>query len=233
MIPLRDDQPSFSTPFINYFLIGLNVVVFLWELSVGHRTLTVFLFQFGVVPQHTLAVLTGQSYDSPATAILPLFTSMFLHASFLHVAGNMLFLWIFGDNVEDYLGHFRYLVFYLGSGLAADLSHILLNASSRVPSVGASGAIAGVMGAYFILYPRARVLTWFPPIFLFHVPAWLMLGYWFVGNFLSGTLTSIAETTQTSAGGVAFWAHVGGFVAGVLMIKVFPERPHRYRYGAW
>jgi hypothetical protein len=236
MIPLRDDQPSFSTPFINYFLIVLNLLVFLWELSVGmhsHGALNAFLVEFGVVPQHTLAVLTGQSYDSAATAILPLFTSMFLHASFLHVAGNMLFLWIFGDNVEDYLGHFRYLVFYLGSGLAADLSHILLNSSSRVPSVGASGAIAGVLGAYFILYPRARVLTWFPPIFLFHVPAWLMLGYWFVGNFLSGTATSIAETTQTSGGGVAFWAHVGGFVAGVLMIKIFPERPQRHRYGAW
>ena len=157
---------------------------------------------------------------------------MFLHASFLHVAGNMLFLWIFGDNVEDYLGHFRYLVFYLVSGLAADFTHILLNANSRVPSVGASGAIAGVLGAYFILYPHARVLTWFPPIFLFHVPAWLMLGYWFVEQFLSGAATAIAETHQTT-GGVAFWAHVGGFVAGVLMIKMFSERPHRYRYGTW
>jgi membrane associated rhomboid family serine protease len=157
---------------------------------------------------------------------------MFLHASFLHVGGNMLFLWIFGDNVEDYLGHFRYLLFYLVSGLAAEVTHILLNINSRVPSIGASGAIAGVMGAYFILYPRARVLTWFPPIFLFHVPAWLMLGYWFLINFLSGTATSIAESTQAS-GGVAFWAHVGGFVAGMLMVKVFSERPHRYRYGTW
>lgn len=232
MIPLRDDQPSFSTPFINYFLIVLNVMVFLWELSVSHRVLGVFLAEFGVVPRHTLAVLTGQSYDGPATAILPLFTSLFLHASFLHVAGNMLFLWIFGDNVEDHLGHFRYLLFYLVSGLAADVTHILLNANSRVPSVGASGAIAGVMGAYFILYPRARVLTWFPPIFFFHVPAWLMLGYWFLGQFLSGTATSIAETSQTS-GGIAFWAHVGGFVSGVLMIKILPERPQRYRYGTW
>jgi membrane associated rhomboid family serine protease len=235
MIPLRDDQPTFSTPFINYFLILVNVLVFLGELSVGMQSrgaLNAFLMEFGVVPRHTLAVLTGHSYDGAATAILPLFTSMFLHASFLHVAGNMLFLWIFGDNVEDYLGHFTYLVFYLGSGLAADFTHILLNANSRVPSVGASGAIAGVMGAYFILYPRARVLTWFPPIFLFHVPAWLMLGYWFVGQFLMGASTAIAETHQTT-GGIAFWAHVGGFVAGVVMIKVFSERPHRYRYGTW
>ena len=235
MIPLRDDQPAFSTPFINYFLIVVNLLVFVWELSVGMQSrgaLNAFLVEFGVVPRHTLAVLTGHSSGSVATAVLPLFTSMFLHASFLHVAGNMLFLWIFGDNVEDYIGHFRYLVFYLVSGLAADVTHILLNANSRIPSVGASGAIAGVMGAYFILYPRARVLTWFPPIFLFHVPAWLMLGYWFVAQFLSGAATSIAETHQTT-GGVAFWAHVGGFVAGVLMIKVFSERPHRYRYGTW
>src|ERR1035438_7149646 len=157
---------------------------------------------------------------------------MFLHASFLHVGGNMLFLWIFGYKVAYSLRQFRYLLFYLVSGLAAEVTHILLNAHSSVPSIGASGAIAGVMGAYFILYPRARVLVWFPPIFLFHVPAWLMLGYWFLINFLSGTATSIAESTQAS-GGVAFWAHVGGFVAGMLMVKVFSERPHRYRYGSW
>jgi|SRR5208282_4820756 len=232
MIPLRDDQPTFSTPFINYFLIVANLLVYLWGLSVSNHALNSFRAEFGVVPHHTLAVLTGHSHDAAATAILPLFTSMFLHVNFWHVAGNMLFLWIFGDNVEDYLGHFAYLIFYLLSGLAAGVTHILINQGSRVPSVGASGAIAGVMGAYFILYPRARVLIWFPPIFLFHVPAWLMLGYWFVLNFLSGTVTAIAETSQTS-GGIAFWAHVGGFVAGVVMINVFRERPHRYRYGTW
>src|ERR1700730_1928690 len=223
MIPLRDDQPTFSTPFVNYFLIALNVVVFFWELSVSHRALNSLMFEFGVVPHHTLAVLAGQSPDGPATAVLPLFTSLFLHASFLHVAGNMLFLWIFGDNVEDYIGHFQYLVFYLVSGVAAGATHILLNQASPIPSVGASGAIAGVMGAYFILYP---------PIFLFHVPAWLMLGYWFLGNFLSGFATEIAETSQTS-GGIAFWAHVGGVGAGVIMIRLFGERPQRYRYGTW
>ena len=235
MIPLRDDQPSFSTPFINYFLIVLNVLVFFWEFSIeiqSQRALNAVLMDFAVVPHHQIAALTGHSYDSPIAGILPLFTSMFLHASWLHVAGNMLFLWIFGDNIEDYLGHFRYLLFYLTGGVIAGVTHILLNASSRVPSVGASGAIAGVMGAYFILYPRARVLTWFPPIFFFYVPAWLMLGYWFFAQFLSGTVTSIAETTQTT-GGIAFWAHVGGFVAGVVMIKIFRERPHRYRYGTW
>lgn len=235
MIPLRDDQPCFSTPFINYFLIVLNVLVFLWELSVGmqsSRALNAFIGEFGVVPRHTVAVLTGHSYESPVTALLPLFTSMFLHGGFFHVTGNMLFLWIFGDNVEDYLGHFRYLLFYLVSGIVAALSQIILNPSSAIPTVGASGAIAGVLGAYFILYPKARVLVWFPPIFFFHVPAWLMLGYWFLVQFFSGTAASIAVTSQTT-GGIAFWAHVGGFVAGVLMIKVFSERPQRYRYGAW
>jgi membrane associated rhomboid family serine protease len=232
MIPLRDDQPTFSTPFVNYFLIALNVMVFVWELSLSPRALNSFMMTFGVVPRHELAVVTGHSYDPVATAVVPLLASLFLHASWLHVGGNMLFLWIFGDNVEDHLGHFTYLVFYLLSGLAAGVTHILLNQGSRIPSVGASGAIAGVMGAYFILYPKARVLVWFPPIFFFHVPAWLMLGYWFVMNFLSGTATAVAETSQ-SQGGIAFWAHVGGFVAGVVMVNIFPERRHRYRYGTW
>ncbi len=227
MIPLRDDQPTFSTPFINYFLIVLNVLVFVWELSIGmqsHRALNSVMFEFGVVPHHALAVLVGQSPDGLVTAVLPLFTSMFLHASFLHVAGNMLALWIFGDNVEDYLGHFGYLLFYLGCGLAGGVTHILLNLNSKLPTVGASGAIAGVMGAYFILYPRARVLTWFFVLILW-LPAWLVLGYWFLLQFLL--------VPQVAATGVAVWAHLGGFAAGVVMIKVFPERPHRYRYGTW
>jgi membrane associated rhomboid family serine protease len=232
MIPLRDDQPIFSTPFVNYFLIVANVMVFLWELSVSYQALHSFTMEFGVVPAHTMAVLTGHAHEPLAAAILPLFTATFLHASFLHVGGNMLFLWIFGDNIEDHLGHFSYLVFYLLCGAAGWMAHVLVNQSSVLPGYGASGAIFGVMGGYFILYPKARVLIYFPPIFFFHVPAWLMLGYWFVGNFLSGTATAIAETSQTS-GGIAFWAHVGGFVAGVIMINLFRERPHRYRYGTW
>jgi len=235
MIPLRDDQPCFSTPFINYFLIALNVLVFLFELSVGFQSkgqLNALIFQFGVVPRIEVGLLTGTPTFAPLAALVPVLTSMFLHASWPHIIGNMWVLWIFGDNIEDHLGHFRYLVFYLLSGMAASFAHIVLNSSSRIPSVGASGAIAGVMGAYFVLYPRARVLVWFPPIFLFHIPAWLMLGYWFFSQFVSGAATSIAETTQSS-GGIAFWAHVGGFVAGILMIKLFPERPQRYRYGAW
>jgi membrane associated rhomboid family serine protease len=227
MIPLRDDQPTFSTPFVNYFLIALNIVIFLWEWSLetqNHRALNSFLVQFGVVPHHMLAVLSGHSSDPVVAGILPLFTSMFLHGSFLHVAGNMLFLWIFGDNVEDHLGHFNYLVFYLLSGVAAAITHILLNLNSRLPTVGASGAIAGVMGAYFILYPRARVLTWFF-VFVLWLPAWLVLGYWFLLQFFA--------VPEIAATGVAVWAHLGGFAAGVILIKIFPERSHRYRYGTW
>jgi membrane associated rhomboid family serine protease len=160
---------------------------------------------------------------------------MFLHGSWLHIIGNMWVLWIFGDNIEDYLGHFPYLIFYLACGIAASVAHILLNLDSRVPSVGASGAIAGVMGAYFVLYPRARVLTIVPLIIIFTfwwLPAWIVLGYWFLLQLLSGAATSIAVTGQ-SGPGIAFWAHVGGFVAGILLIKLMPQRPNRTRYGAY
>ena len=235
MIPIRDDTPRFSTPFVTYFIIALNTAVFLLELSVGaqsHRDLNRLIYEFGVVPGHFERVLAAWPASSLAGLLLPILTSMFLHGSWLHIIGNMWVLWIFGDNIEDYLGHFTYLLFYLVSGFAAALAHILLNAGSNVPSVGASGAIAGVMGAYFVLYPRSRVLVWFPPIFFFHLPAWLVLGYWFFVQFLSGAATSIAVTSQTT-GGIAFWAHVGGFVAGIILIKVLPERPRRYRYAAW
>src|SRR5580704_9312579 len=220
MIPIRDDTPRFSTPFVTYFIIALNTVVFLFELSVGghgHRALNSLMYHFGVVPLHFERALTGASSVSLSGSFLPLLTSMFLHASWLHLIGNMWFLWIFGDNIEDYLGHFTYLLFYLVSGVAAALAYIALDAGSNVPTVGASGAIAGVMGAYFVLYPRARVLTWFPPFFIFHLPAWVMLGYWFVYQFLSGTATSLGADNQ-NMGGVAFWAHVGGFIAGIVLI---------------
>ena len=235
MIPIRDDTPRFSTPFVTYFIIALNTLVFLFELSVseqGRGALNGLIYHFGVVPLRFDHILAAWPASSLTGLFLPILTSMFLHASWLHLIGNMWFLWIFGDNIEDYLGHFSYLLFYLVCGVAAAITHILLNAGSRLPSVGASGAIAGVMGAYFVLYPKARVMMWFPPIFFFHLPAWLVLGYWFFMQFLSGAATSIAETSQTN-GGIAFWAHVGGFVAGVVLIKVLPERPRRYRYAAW
>lgn len=238
MIPIRDDAPRSTTPFITYFLIILNSLVFLYEAMLGmqsHAALNALLFQFGVVPRVETAILIGNTNLSPATAAIPLFTSMFLHGSWLHVIGNMWFLWIFGDNIEDYLGHFKYLIFYLLSGLAAGVLHILFNLNSAVPSVGASGAIAGVMGGYLILYPRARVLTLVPLVIFFTfwwLPAWIFLAYWFVIQFLSGAATTIASTSQSS-GGIAFWAHVGGFAAGILMVKLFRPRPRRFSYGTW
>jgi len=236
MFPIRDDTPRFSTPIITYFIIALNVVVFFYELSIGaqsQRALNAFVAEFGVIPRHEAAVLTGRLPVSPTAAILPIFTSMFLHGGWLHIIFNMWWLWIFGDNIEDYLGHFKYLVFYLVSGFAAALVHILLNLTSRVPTVGASGAIAGVMGGYIILYPRAKVLTLvFLIVFItfWWLPAWLFLGYWFLIQFMSGAAAmTIAETSQ-STGGVAVWAHVGGFLAGIALIKLMPARSRRFSY---
>jgi membrane associated rhomboid family serine protease len=154
---------------------------------------------------------------------------MFLHGSWMHVLGNMWFLYIFGDNIEDYLGHFKYLTFYLLAGLIAMGTQVAIYSHSNVPTVGASGAIAGVLGAYFILYPRARVLTWFF-VFVFYIPAWVMLGYWFVLQFLAGAATLSVAQTGRDVGGVAVWAHVGGFVAGMVMIKIFTERGKRSPY---
>jgi membrane associated rhomboid family serine protease len=158
-------------------LIAVNLLIFFGEASLPESSLKTLLFQFGLIPSHVLGVLTGAHHLSPIVALVPFITSMFLHGSWLHVGGNMLFLWIFGNNVEDYLGHSKYLVFYLLSGIAAAATQVALTPHARVPTVGASGAIAGVLGAYFILYPRARVLIWFPPIFFFHLPSWVILGY--------------------------------------------------------
>jgi membrane associated rhomboid family serine protease len=232
MIPLRDDQPRFSTPYVTYFLIGLNLVIFLFESALTPESFKTLLYELGMVPANITAYLSGYGRLGLVAVVLPGLTSMFLHGSWMHVIGNMWFLWIFGDNIEDHLGHFLYLLFYLASGLGAAFAQVILTPHSIVPTVGASGAIAGVLGAYFVLYPRARVLIWFPILFLFYLPAWVTLGYWFAMQFLSGAATAIAAYSDTR-GGVAFWAHVGGFVAGIVLIKLLPERPRRYRYGAW
>ena len=193
MIPLRDDQPRFSTPYVTYFLIGLNLVVFLFEASLTPQNFKVLLYQLGMVPANITGFLAGASRMGLMAAFLPTLTSMFLHGSWMHVIGNMWFLWIFGDNIEDHLGHFKYLLFYLLSGLGAAFAQVILNPHSIVPTVGASGAIAGVLGAYFLLYPRAKVLIWFPILFLFYLPAWVTLGYWFAMQFVSGAATSTRQ----------------------------------------
>ncbi|MGA9389891.1 MAG: rhomboid family intramembrane serine protease [Candidatus Sulfotelmatobacter sp.] len=228
MLPIRDDQPRYSTPFVTRFLIVVNVLIFFFEWTLDPRSLNVLIHQFGVVPYHLAVFLSGSPRYPLPTVVLPFFTSMFLHGSWMHVIGNMWFLYIFGDNVEDYLGHFKYLAFYVLTGIIAMLTQVAINLHSTAPTLGASGAIAGVLGAYFVLYPRARVLTWFF-VFVVWVPAWIILGYWFVLNFLSGTASALAVQGQ-NVGGVAFFAHVGGFVSGALLVKMFGERQRRYPY---
>jgi membrane associated rhomboid family serine protease len=229
MLPLKDDQPRYSTPYVTWFLIALNILIYFFQATLDSRNSQLLANQFGEVPAHLAAFLSGSHrYTLPQVA-LPFFTSMFLHGGWMHVIGNMWFLYIFGDNVEDYLGHFKFLVFYLLSGLIAMATQVAISLHSNVPTIGASGAIAGVLGAYFVLYPRARVLTWFF-VFIVYIPAWFVLGEWFVMQFLSGTATLSMAHAGRDLGGVAFWAHVGGFVAGVVMIKVFPERSQRSPY---
>jgi len=229
MFPIRDDQPSYSTPYVNTSLIVLNILVYFYQWTLGPIGGEAFARIYGEVPAHLAAFLAGSPRYTLPDVILPFFTSMFLHGGWMHVLGNMWFLYIFGDNIEDYLGHFKYLLFYLLAGLLAMGTQVAIYPHSNVPTVGASGAIAGVLGAYFLLYPRARVLTWFF-VFVLYLPAWIVLGEWIVIQFLYGAATLSATPAGRDVGGVAFWAHVGGFVAGVVMIKIFPERAQRYPY---
>src|SRR5207302_11367872 len=228
MIPFRDNIPSRTFPLINISIIVANVLVFFYELSLGGRSLDRLITHYGIVPAAVFA--WPQSDLAFAAVVVPFFTSMFLHGGWLHLIGNMWYLWIFGDNIEDRLGHFPYLIFYLLCGLGAGIVHTILNAGTAIPSVGASGAIAGVLGAYVVSYPFARVLTLIP-IFVFlqviEIPALLVLGFWFVMQFLSGT-ASLA-VAGGNAGGVAWWAHVGGFVIGMILVGLFP-RKDRPRY---
>jgi membrane associated rhomboid family serine protease len=220
MIPLRDIIPSRTTPYVTISLISLNVLVFLYELSLG-RAVDAFTLYWGLVPA--------------AFSWVTVFTSMFLHGGLLHVAGNMLYLWIFGDNVEDRMGHGRFLVFYLLCGVAAALAQTITAPDSVIPMVGASGAIAGVMGAYFVLYPKSRIVTLIPLFFFFQVievPAILFLGIWFIMQFLSGVGSIVTAVGGQSGGGVAVWAHVAGFVAGISGVIVF-RRPERQRVEWW
>ena len=220
MIPIRDTIRSETYPIVNSFIIAVNVLVFFLELSQG-QGLDGFIKIYGLVPAR-YSIPQIAAYFTTGQQVLSFLTFMFLHGGFLHLLGNVWFLYIFGDNVEDRLGHFRYLVFYLLCGLASGISHLVINWHSMIPTIGASGAIAGVMGAYFILYPRAKVLT-LVPIFIFfqfiELPAFLFLGVWFLFQFLS------AAGASAQAGGIAWWAHIGGFVFGVIFLKLFEMLP--------
>jgi membrane associated rhomboid family serine protease len=213
MLPLSDHIPRRTVPVITMLIIIVNVIVFLWELQLG-PDLQQAIFQVAFIPARFW--LPGSLFANLET----IFISMFLHGGFLHVGSNMLYLWIFGDNIEDRLGHVRYAVFYLLCGFIAALTHALANPSSTLPAIGASGAIAGVLGAYLILFPRARVTTLIP-IFVFimirELPAVLLLGFWFVLQLFSG-VGSLGVRDAQDMGGVAYFAHIGGFVAGMILI---------------
>ncbi len=220
MIPVRDTAPSHNYPIVTLALIGINSVVYLLEMSQGPE-LGRFLYLYGLVPARYTVDRLAEYYSLPQQ-IFSFFTFMFLHGGFWHLLGNMWSLYIFGDNVEDHLGHIRYLFFYLLCGLASGLSHLLLNLDSTVATIGASGAIAGVMGAYFLLHPNAKILTLIPILFIpwfIEIPAYVFLGFWFVLQFIN------AAGSQAASGGVAWWAHIGGFVFGMLFLKVFDRLP--------
>jgi membrane associated rhomboid family serine protease len=218
MIPLRDVIPSRTTPWVTLAIIGLNVAVFIVELSLSPEDLTRFFFAYGLIPAHF----------SWASAV----SSMFLHDGWLHIGGNMLSLWIFGDNVEDRLGHFRFLIFYLLVGLAAVLAQTASDPTSTLPLIGASGAIAGVMGAYFVTFPTSRVLVLVFLLFfvdVVEIPALLYLGFWFVLQLVEG----VGRVGMSGAtGGVAFWAHAGGFLSGIAGVWLF-KKPERQRVEWW
>jgi membrane associated rhomboid family serine protease len=216
-IPLKDINPARSYPYVNITLIAANVAVFFYELSLqfsmAPKAYAAFLTTYSTVPARLPSFFAGHSTFQ--MAFFPIVTSMFLHSGFLHLAGNMLFLWIFGDNVEDFFGHIPYLFFYFVCGIGAGLAHILFNLYSHVPALGASGAISGVMGAYILLYPRARILT-LVFVFLLPIPAVFVLGEWFLGQFLAG----MNVLGGGASGGVAVMAHIGGFLLGMLITAI-------------
>jgi membrane associated rhomboid family serine protease len=233
MIPLKDDVPAATVPLVTLGFIGANVVAFLYQLSLemgpepgAVKAAQEFVFEFGVTPCR----LTGlcpvpEAFPHPMVTI---FTSMFLHGGLFHVGGNMLYLWIFGNNVEDTLGHGRFLLFYLLSGIAAAAAQTVVNPGSAIPMIGASGAVSGVLGAYLLLFPHARVLmliTFFVFIRFVYIPAVIVLGFWIIVQFLNGLITVSAAAAGREAGGVAWFAHIGGFLAGMALLFVL--RPRR------
>ncbi|MEJ6481995.1 rhomboid family intramembrane serine protease [Nostoc punctiforme UO1] len=217
MFPLYDENPTRITPYFTYGLIGINIVVFLHEVSLSNAQLSQFLSQYAVVPQELTTNLSGEW--------ITLFTSQFLHGGWWHLISNMLFLWVFGNNIEDRLGHAKYLIFYLACGALAASCQWFIGMNSEIPSLGASGAISGVLGAYIIRFPHAKVMTLvFLGIFIttIRIPALVIIGLFFVQNVISGltTLQTAAHMT-VQTGGVAYWAHIGGFVFGVILAPVF------------
>lgn len=215
MIPIRDQIPTRRVPVINYILIAANVIVFIFQWLSGPYE-EALVYEFALIPASFISNLSLGDFTD-------IFTSMFMHAGWAHIGGNMLYLWIFGDNVEDSMGPTKYFLFYLIGGIVASMTHIITNPGSQIPTVGASGAIAAVLGAYLVLYPRSKVLTIIPLGFFIRmatVPASIVLGLWFILQFFNGVLS----LGGPDVGGVAFWAHIGGFVSGIVMAKLFANQ---------
>ncbi|OKH22030.1 rhomboid family intramembrane serine protease [Hydrococcus rivularis NIES-593] len=221
MVPLHDNNPTRITPYLTYTLIGINVFVFLHELSLSPQQLEQFFYTYGVVPKELTASLSSGDPDRIVSQSLTLVTSQFLHGGFLHIAGNMLFLWVFGNNIEDQLGRIKYFIFYLTCGVLAALTQWFFSMQSGVPAIGASGAIAGVLGAYIIRFPKAQILTLVPLGFFLttlRIPAVFFLGFWFVQQALYGVASLQAPANiGMEGGGIAYWAHAGGFVFGAIL----------------
>lgn len=228
MIPIRSSIHSVTPPYVTIGLIFANAAVFFLEASLPPEILNSLIHTFGVIPLRQKWAL-GNDILALDMWLLPIFTSLFLHGSWLHLLGNMLYLWVFGDAVEGLLGQKRFLLFYLLAGAAASQAQFLMNAGSNVPMVGASGAIAGVLGAYLVLYPKSRIIVVFPVFIyplLFAVPAFLFLFVWFLQNLFAGSLASLSTYAGDAAGGVAWWAHAGGFAAGMLLLRLLRKKRH-------
>ena len=234
MVPLKDENPIKIIPYVTYILIAVNILVFIYELSLNSTQLDIFFHLFAVVPKELTASFNGVNvHQGVPEAVTPV-TSQFLHAGFTHIAFNMLFLWIFGNNIEEQLGKAKYLVFYISCGVIAVLAQWFFSAMSGVPSLGASGAIAGVMGAYILKFPQAKVVTLVPLGFffpIFRIPAVYFLGFWFLQQALNGVASfEVTASVGMESGGVAYWAHAGGFVAGAIlgpMLGLFSDKTER------
>ncbi len=238
MFPLSDNNPTRITPYVTYGIIATNILVFLYQLTLTPTQLENFFYTWAVIPKELSASFSGTALQyQPFPEWITLITSQFLHGGFLHIAGNMLFLWIFGNNVEDRLGHIRFLIFYVACGVLAALTQWFFSTESNIPSLGASGAIAGVMGAYILRFPKAQILTLIPLGFFFwtfRIPAYLYLGVWFIQQAFYGIAgLSVPTNIGMERGGVAYWAHAGGFVFGAILgplLGLFSKDNEQPRY---
>ncbi|MGF1570066.1 MAG: rhomboid family intramembrane serine protease [Nodosilinea sp.] len=233
MVPLRDNNPITITPVVTYGLISLNIAIFLFQLNLSPQGLDRFFDAFAIVPSQLSASFRG-AMEAPLQEWVTLLSSQFLHGGFFHIGGNLLYLWVFGNNIEDKLGHVRFLLFYLGCGALAGLAQWMIDPLSTIPTIGASGAIAGIMGAYILRFPRAQIVVLLPLIIFFttiRIPALVFLGFWFLQQtFFS--LISLNVEANVGAGGVAYWAHSGGFIFGLIlgpMLGLMGDQPSRRR----